>query len=280
MVLSLTAAWASGQDPGAARRFGAFEIGPAPAAAQEEPAAVPVAVASDEAVDAAATPEWRFMVGTYLWLPAMSGDVKVQGVESDVSVTLSDSWDLIDENFNGGAILHLEATRERLTFFGDAMYLNLEHQGRGLFGVRDVGFEQGIFELGAAYAVIDRPLIENLEFGLRLEPLAGARINYLDASADFPLLIDFDDDKTWVDGFIGARAQLQLTPSWALFARGDIGAGGSDFVWNTIAGIDIRLADWASFYAGYRALSTDYSSGDFEYDMILYGPFIALGFRF
>jgi hypothetical protein len=32
--------------------------------------------------------------------------------------------------------------------------------------------------------------------------------------------------------------------------------------------------------AGYRALSTDYSDGDFKYDMVLYGPFIALAFYF
>lgn len=284
MVLTFTpAVRASGQDAppsGATLRFASLLSDPALGMAQDQPGGVPIAVAEDTALDDAATPEWRFMLAPYFWLPAQSGHTKVKGITSDVSLTLPESWDLLDENFSAAILLHFEASKEQFTLFTDVMYLDLDHTGNGLFGTRDIGLEQGIFELGAAYAVIDRPLVEGQELGWRLEPLAGARVNYLESSADFPILIDFDDDKAWVDGFIGARTRLQLDSTWTLFARGDIGAGGSDFVWNALAGAEVRLASWASLMAGYRALSTDYSDGDFEYDMVLYGPFIALAFYF
>lgn len=253
---------------------------PAPNAAQDQPGADSGSAEAAQAIESPAGGEWRFSLAPYFWLPAQSGHTTVKGITTDISLNLADAWDLIDENFDGGLLLHFEASKERLSLFADVMYLDLEHQGNGLFGTRNIGLEQGIFELGAAYALIDRPLVEGQELGLRLEPLAGARAYYLESSISFPVLIDTSGDKTWVDGFVGARARLELDRSLALFARGDLGGGGSDFAWNALGGVDVRLADWASLLAGYRALSTDYSSGEFEYDVTLYGPFIALSFRF
>jgi hypothetical protein len=77
---------------------------------------------------------------------------------------------------------------------------------------------------------------------------------------------------------------VSFTDSFSIFARADIGAGGSSFTWNALAGAEFRFNSWGSLFAGYRGLDLDYSSGsgadEFSYDMLMHGPFIGLEVRF
>ena len=72
----------------------------------------------------------------------------------------------------------------------------------------------------------------------------------------------------------------KLGERWSFGARFDIGAGGSDLVWNASALIDYRLGRWAAVFAGYRHLEYDYANTNsgIELDMALSGPVAA--FRF
>jgi hypothetical protein len=146
-------------------------------------------------------------------------------------------------------------------------------------------YEGLLAELGVAYRVWDVPLNSTGSFRFWLEPLVGARLY----SIDLGLSIDgtnFDrsQKKTWVDGFIGARADLQFCKAFSMFARGDIGAGGSDFAWNAVVGGDLRLAKWCSLVGGYRWFDTDFQDGSgndgFEFNITLRGPFLGVTFRF
>jgi hypothetical protein len=145
--------------------------------------------------------------------------------------------------------------------------------------------EQGIFELGLAYALIDDPISSADGPRLKLEPLAGARIQYLESTLDVQLPnIDASGEETWVDAFGGVRLALELNRRVTLFARGDAGGGGSDLTWNALAGVDVHIARRFSLVAGYRALYTDFSDGHgnekFGWDITLYGPFVGMVFRF
>ena len=263
--------------------------GEAPSAPSITDAAAPVRFEvqspSMKLADAPDPDKWRFLIAPYLWIPAMNGNVTVRGNSAEVDIDMWDTFDLIKDNFNFATQLHFEVSKGKFTFFADAMYLNLEGQNVGEFSTEKVNFEQGVFELGMAYMLIDKPLNPNYQYQLLLEPLAGARIWYVSSTiSDSRLTRDVSGSESWVDGFIGARGTLKFNETWAVFARGDIGAGGSEFTWNAVAGIDIRLATWCFLEIGYRALDDDYSKGSgsdkFTYDMLLYGPFLAFSFKF
>jgi hypothetical protein len=72
--------------------------------------------------------------------------------------------------------------------------------------------------------------------------------------------------------------------------RGDVGGfgAGSDFSWHVLAVYNYQLCVTESYrldaYAGYRALSVDYSEGAgtsrYEYDAVQHGPLMGMTLRF
>lgn len=240
----------------------------------------------DDAATPPAAPEssWRFTLTPYLWIPAQDGVVGVRGARADVDLGVGDTFDAITDNFNFAAALHAEMQRDRLTLFADAMYLSLESEDNpSPAGLTDVKMDQGIFELGAAYALFRADRAQGRP-GLAVEPLAGARIQTLSLDIDNAAGVGLSGRETWVDGFAGARARVELTDRISLRVRGDVGAGQSDLTWNALAGLDVVLCPHAVLQVGYRALDTDYSDGHgaerFEYDMLLHGPFLAVAIVF
>ena len=79
----------------------------------------------------------------------------------------------------------------------------------------------------------------------------------------------------WVDGFVGARVRVALAPGHELFARGDLGGGGSKFSWQGLAGYSYDFAEkngvTYSGIIGYKALYADYAKGEgrrrYEFDI-------------
>lgn len=248
--------------------------------------AAPLALAEEQAAQPvpAEHVKWSFSVSTYLWVPAQDGTVGVRGRKADVDMSVGDMFDAIFDNFNGAAIAHVEGKYDRLSLFIDAMYISLENevtiQGPVEQRGGDVKLDQGIFELGAAFAVLERDAIGESKAYFTLEPIFGARLYYLDLEIDPDNFDTRSGDEFWGDGFIGLRGRLAFNETLALVARGDIGAGGSEFAWNTLGGLEVSIARWFSLTAGYKALGVDYSDDGVTYDMIQHGPFFAMTFRF
>jgi hypothetical protein len=227
---------------------------------------------------------WQLQLTPYLWIPAQNGTVGVRGRSSSVDFDIGDTFDTISDNFNFAAAMHAELSRDRLTLFGDVMYLSLEADNTTTpAGSADIRMDQGIFELGFAYAAIHTQRSTE-QRGLTLEPLTGIRVQYLSLEIDPDAADSASASQTWIDGFVGARANIDLTSRIALRLRGDIGMGDSDLTWNALAGIDLTLSQRTALQLGYRALGTDYTDGSgtsrFEYDMILHGPYAALTISF
>lgn len=242
------------------------------------------AVDSAEAALTTDRPSWQFKLQPYLWIPAQIGTVAIQGMAADLDLGVGDTFDAITDNFNFAAAVHAEVSRDRLTFFADAMYLSLEaNDVPTQSGQADVRQDQGIFEIGGAYTLIE-PNHASEHAALTLQPLAGVRVHTLSLDIDDSGGASFSGTQTWADGFVGLRADLAIHERVALRARGDLGAGGSDFTWNALAGVEVKLGDSVALEAGYRALDTDFSDGHgddrFEYDVLLHGPYVALNFTF
>lgn len=228
--------------------------------------------------------KWKIRLTPYLWIPAQEGNVTLQGVPASVDLSIADTFDAITDNFNFALTLHAEFQRDDLTIFSDVMFLNLETKDVQLpMTTASVRSEMGIFELGLAYRVIDVER-EPGSLGFALEPLAGTRAHYLSLEIDPQGAAARSGDEFWLDAIVGARAIVGLTDGLNLRLRGDIGAGGSDFTWSALAGLEVRLSEGALLEFGYRALDTDYSTGSgsnmFEYDVLLHGPYIGLTLRF
>jgi len=112
--------------------------------------------------------------------------------------------------------------------------------------------------------------------------IAGVRYFSFDSDIGFQLDIapEIEVEESWTDLFAGLLWRPKLGERWTFSGRFDIGAGGSDLVWNAAAAIDYRLGKWAAIFAGYRHLDYDYKSNNaaVEVDMSLSGPMVA--FRF
>ena len=264
---------------------------PAPSGSGDRVRSDSVADASGADVDAAeilvpaASSDWHFKLTPYLWVPAQEGDIAIDGQKAPVDLSVGDTFDTITDNFNFAVTVRGEATKGPWTLIGDIMYLSLATEDVQFSSDRaDVRQDQGIFELAASYAVIDRPISGWDGGSFRLEPLAGVRVRVLTAEIEPENSDDLSRDRAWADGIVGMRSRLAFNDRVAVMARGDVGLGGSDFTWNALAGVEVGLTQGISVLAGYRALDTDYSDGHgddrFSYDVLMHGPFMAVEFRF
>jgi hypothetical protein len=92
--------------------------------------------------------------------------------------------------------------------------------------------------------------------------------------------------KHWIDPFVGARLLFNLPKNFMVVFRTDVGGFGvgSDISWNLVGMVGYSISRVISLWAGYRALYVDMESGsgtdEFKLDAWMYGPAIAMGFRF
>lgn len=239
-----------------------------------------------EAADPAwsAERDWSLRVTPYLWIPAQSGDVTVQGTRGDVGLSIGHTFDTITDSFNFGLTLHAEYRRADWTVFADVMYLSLETDDVPLGAdTGTVRQDTGVFELGVARRMIDRPRADG-RIGLSVEPFVALRAHYLSIDIEPSASPAIDGDQFWVDAVVGARVAFEVNDRVTLLARGDVGAGESDFTWSALAGAEFSVTERLSLQLGYRALDTDYDDGHgadrFAYDLLLHGPYAALSLDF
>jgi hypothetical protein len=237
---------------------------------------------SDEK-SAGAEKTWHIEVVPYLWAPAMHGQVGAQGSTVPVGINQSEILDIMKDDLEGAFVTHGEFAKDRFRFLADFSYINLESSTSTPLGRFESDMEQIIAELGVAYQVVDEDLGDG--YRLSIEPLVGARFNYLDTEVELRGSgREESGDQWWVDGFGGARFRVGAEEGPGVFGRFDAGAGGSDATWNALVGMDWRIGGWLAFTGGYRWLSIDYSSGSGDdrivYDILALGPFLGISFRF
>ncbi len=222
--------------------------------------------------NAKAESEWQHtLVPLYLWASGIEGTAQVGPITAPVSIAFEDALD----NLDSGLTVHYEANKEQWGVFADIFHLSLAAEGMlPNDAPAGVDLTNNIYELGGIYRP-DAMGGAELLFGLRgidMEMEAGV------GSAPKRTLID----DSWVDAFVGARGTAKFSEKFSFTGRADIGAGGSDLVWNATLFLDYRFNKNVSMFGGYRWLDYDYQSGDgpdrFAYDVTYEGPAIALRF--
>jgi hypothetical protein len=221
--------------------------------------------------------DWKNFIAVYAWLPAITGNLKTKGVESNLDVTYSDSFNALKYFWTG----HYEGFKGHFGVLVDWSYVKLEKDSSksgGLFpGNRQMKVDQALVELALPYRLMWHPVVTDL--------FVGGRYNGMKVDISLP---DYgktaSDDKQWVDVFVGGRVLIPLNKSWYLGLRGDIGGFGvgnsSDLALNGSATINWQITPLVSAHLGYRAYYLKYNQGDNEWNATQHGPWLGVGFSF
>jgi hypothetical protein len=241
--------------------------------------------------------DWEITVAPYMWAISMDGNVTVRGLEAEVDASFND---ILDE-LNFAVMLAYEARKGHWGLWGNTIYSNLGNSDvKGPAGLGEIDPSVTAFwqELGGFYRLGTWDLADSSDKktpSVTVDTFLGARYTYLDTKIDFEgvfsgFVNNIDEDKSWLEPLLGIRTIWDLNERWVLTMAGDIGgvAFGSDFAWSAsgLFGYQFSLfgQDNARFFAGYRALSQDYTDGSgndkFEWDVTLHGPILGLGIRF
>ncbi len=223
---------------------------------------------------AAESSPWSCNVALYGWLQAVEGDVAARGISTPVDVGIDD----VLRNLDVAVMGVVEVGYGRWGFLADSGYVELSVNEPTPFGLIapsfDVNYKEFVGNYVIAYEVMKTA-------SQKLDVYAGIRATWLELELD---LGPFNQSASegWVDPIIGARYQRDLGHSFFLRALGDIGGFGvsSDLTWQAMAGFGYRFNDRCSALLTYRAISTDYSSGGFLFDVISHGPLLGVEFRF
>lgn len=220
--------------------------------------------------------EWHFTLAPlFLWGMNIDGTSQIGPVSAPLDLTFTDD---IVENLAAVFTIHFEAQKRNWTLFAEYQYVDLDPSVETPSGVdAAIDFKDQLGELGVAYKFATLGIND-------LEVLGGVR--YTRQDLDVKLgpgvqLLDVSED--WWDGFAGLRIFTHISDNWTFIGRGDIGTGGSDFVWNLVGMIDYQFKEWGSVFFGYKWMDYDYDSGSgldrYAYDALQQGPLAGLSFH-
>ena len=249
----------------------------------------------------------HFSLTPYFWATSFSGDIGVRGISIDGSTSFIDIVNEADKVYGFMGALSMEYNRFVFQLNGSWAHAEQGSQRAVLNNGEleaDIELDAIWFEFLGGYRLIDRPIGDAPETMRRvtLDAYAGGRVTSIDvdgtlrASASITLpdgevlepnrTASRDASQEWIEPFIGLRAGFRLDDHWLLHLRGDVGGfgvDGSEFSWQAMAllGYEWRLDGYRlALFGGYRALSQDYSSGDFEWDVVTHGPVLGASLTF
>ena len=227
---------------------------------------------------------WRATLAPYLWMISLDGDAAIGGIETDVDVPFKDAI----QDLSFGGMLLGTVRKGRLGFVVNGVFSRVSSdEDVGPFEI-DARSDLGQVTVAPFYRLVEYQYGETASgrpLRFVVEPLAGARANWLRGELQVRGGRQIDQTELWVDPIIGARTGLDLSDRLGLFGEGDIGGvvTGSDFAWNLQAYVGYRttiLGRETIVSAGYRAYGFDYDSGGFAVDVVQHGPIIGTVMRF
>jgi hypothetical protein len=227
--------------------------------------------------------DWTFAGALYLWGAGISGDSGVFGLPpQEVDLSFSDILQDLDFAFmglgearNGRFVMGMDLTYTKVGADVD----NPRSAENRLIDKVSVDTTSWMVTGFAGYSILDTEEIT-------LDLIGGARywsVN-TDFDVDFSTLADrsFDDGASWIDPLAGVKMRLNVSDDVFISSWGMIGGlgVGSDLMWDVMAGAGYSFSEHFDVFAGYRAVSVDYSDDGFVYDMVQQGPILAGVFRF
>ena len=238
---------------------------------------------------------WAFNLTLYMWLAGVNGNFKAGPISQSVDKNFIDIVDNTRQ-FPLGFMGRFEAHYERLGFYLDGNYMDLNFKPKFERLSKGVDSELGILDYGMAYRVLGPSAAELPEaLGKKnanwLEVYAGGRTIWLDNSVDLKEPFgnprggprSFSASKSFTSPVIGGRFMVGFTPHWFVLVDGNIGGFGAQdvkFTGAVLGALGYRMSLYdipLSVEAGYKALRYNVDNGgSIETNATLNGPFVGL----
>lgn len=224
--------------------------------------------------------EWDIRIQPYFWATALSGTVQPSPAvpPTDVDAKFAD----ILKNLRFAGMVLGSVHRGRFGVSGDIQYVSVrasDNTPGDLFGRARLSAKLFIATALADYRPVNNERAEvNLSAGVRiynvdtkLELTPGLNPGAEASASDF-----------WADPMVGARGRFNVTEKayvngWAYV--GGFGVG-SDFASDLFAGAGYAFTDTVAANVGYRFVSMDRDTDDFEFDAVFQGPIAGLRISF
>jgi hypothetical protein len=274
-------------------------------------AAALVSIAASSAASAQDTglrPGWSFEIAPYLWLPTVNATLRYNvpsnfGGTADVKADAGDYF----ANLNGALALAGVVRYDRFSVLTDIMYVSATAGGSRVDSVNiaDIGrdpisstvntggdttLKTTLWTLAAGYTVASGT------WG-NVDVLAGFRYLGIDSNTNYLLAVTLTgprgnagptffgagslaaNDSIW-NGIVGLRGRINIAESGFFIPYYlDLGAGNSNFTWQTFAGIGYQTG-WAGVQLGWRYMSYDQGGSSAVQDMTMSGAYLAVNFSF
>lgn len=220
--------------------------------------------------------KWETHLDVYLWGASIGGRT-ANG--SDLNV----SFDSLLKNLEMGFMGTFGARKGKFSMFADLIYLDVgktannkgEYNGQPIEGKSKLELTGWVSTLAGGYSLMNSERTT-------LDLILGAR--YLNLDSDFKFRSDDVDvisdlSGTFWDGVVGLNGKTHLGEKWYFAYYADLGAGDSDFTWQTRLGFGYNLKKHSLFF-GYRYLDWEFKSGGELNDLNFHGPYAGVKFSF
>lgn len=218
---------------------------------------------------------WHYEVDLFLWGTSLNGSTGPAVREYQVDMSFGDIAEVLDF----AAVGSFSARKDRWGFTFDTFYANLGDSVDNPFGNPvELDLEDFITDAAGTYRAYQSERAScDLIFGLRyndvkvgLEPFS---------------LAARQKGVSWTDPIVGVTGGVKMSERWTFGYRADIGGfgAGSDLTWLGALRFDARVSKRCFLGLGYIGYSVDYTkgsgSGEFVYDMDMYGPYLGVGWK-
>ena len=237
---------------------------------------------------------WQFEITPYVWLPTISGSMKLESPPGFASGELDFGPGDYLENLDFVGMLNFQVKKEKWSILADIIYLDSSDSDTAQFpGVlpggggwtveADWDLQALVIDLAGAHSVFRN---EHTNFDL----LAGVRYTKIDGKVRLDIVgplpgwvsaQTFSESESFFDPIVGFKGKFELGKKWYLPYYFDIGGFGidSDLTLQAFAGIGYSFNDWFSTVLGYRYMYYDFGKDSkLVEDLNLYG--VTLGFKF
>ncbi len=224
---------------------------------------------------------WKFQIAPYVWALNMSGRVQVGPAVAHIS----ENFDDILHQFHGGGMLYVDAQKNNLGLYANALYAILEQDdSKGPITVK-MKNNFGIFSAGVSYIVYQSG--DDAKH-LSVAPYLGIRYTLNNTTLKIPFIsFTTTKDYHWTDPTLGARVTYDFNKKWQVVVAGDVGGTSSnDKSYNVQGFVGYSPASFkaTTLYAGYRMLYQHYVTGSglnkYDWSMRLFGPVLGVSFGF
>ena len=213
----------------------------------------------------------------YLWAPAIKGTLGLDsGLAKSADFTSSD----VVSNLKSGGMISAEAHQGRWGVMGDVVSATLQKTGAIPNTGDTVGdkitLQQTILTGVATYTVANTK-------DAYVDALLGVRAIYATATLSVSGYGTASKTTSTIDPIVGAKGRYRIADStWYVPFYGDVGSGGgtTNLTWQAMAGVGKTFNQLIDASLTYRALYYDMKDGGVLQKTTMYGPQVAVTFKF